>query len=440
MMVVFTVLYGCATTKVKQVSLYETRSDIFSRQYTTGEIRAIETGFRADPQQYGKEYAHLLLWMIQNQNYEFSKQLAKLPDLNDGINPEETEALHTIYEYIKDVAFPRNFPDRTVKTYHETISHTLVLEWTSSEKKKWDIGLTIRGSFGDLPQVKNSGFEKEDVSESRDSFSIEKVVHVLSLTENNETDGLTVSLKHCSPYAELFLAVNGKSHDFFVQEVPFVFDGVRVTFKNYPDDHSTSAKIIILNDMTLDGVINDPYRYSPSLEAFLWLILNGEFNPQLFAVNYNNGMTLTKNVWGSMDNQRWLDFNTVINRLNKPELIHHYINKKINYRRGTPHGVYMTFATNKGQSVDAAYFTQYALKKAGYTTFIRSVKWKDGSRNVGHSGSGIIREDGRYVLVADFKGKNNLSGPYKDISMVDNALCEGKPIVDSIWDSYNPPR
>lgn len=91
----------------------------------------------------------------------------------------------------------------------------------------------------------------------------------------------------------------------------------------------------------------------------------------------------------------------------------------------------------KGQSVDAAYFVQKALKRAGYRTFLRSVRLRNDSLNGIHTGSGIISDDGRCLLVADFNGHNRMSGPYSNCADMDSTLAGGKKIIDRIWRVYN---
>ena len=77
----------------------------------------------------------------------------------------------------------------------------------------------------------------------------------------------------------------------------------------------------------------------------------------------------------AIENARWKSFFRVADRLNAPEFINYYINKYFLFRKIPANGVYFTFLGNKAQCTDAAYFTQFMLKRSGYSTFIRSVKW-----------------------------------------------------------------
>ena len=306
-------LLSCAVTGSRKPTLYESQPEIFSKSYSTAEMEAIETGFKADPSQYTQDFASMILWRIHIKNREFSRQVAQLPDLNDEITPKEARALSTVYGYIHDITF-----------------------------------------------TKRSGM-----------------------------------------------------------------------------DHPPSAKLTLLTEMISDGMTNDRYRYSPSLEAFLWLILDNNFNPRLFASQYSDSLMLTTNVWGAMSGPRWEDYDRVLNRLNTPELIHCFINKKFLFRTGRTQGASMLFKTNEGQAVDAAYFAQEALERAGYRTFIRSIRWRDDHGKGEHTGAGIILSDGRYLLVADFNGRNKMSGPFGTFSDMDDALSGGKKIISRIWGVFD---
>lgn len=202
-------------------------------------------------------------------------------------------------------------------------------------------------------------------------------------------------------------------------------------------DHPQSARITMINDMISDGITNDRHRYSPSLEAFLWLILDGNFDPLFFSSQYSDSLTLTTDIWETMSGPRWQNYDLVLNRLNTPELIHYYINKKFRFRQGPTRGAFMLFKTNEGQSVDVAYFARQAMKRAGYRTFIRSVRVDDINGRKFHTGSGVIVSDDRYLLVADFNGTNRISGPHCNLSDVDYALAGGRKIIDSVWGVYD---
>ena len=142
----------------------------------------------------------------------------------------------------------------------------------------------------------------------------------------------------------------------------------------------------------------------------------------------------------AVEQSRWKVFYTVADRLNAPELISYYIRKFFSFRKMPSSGVYFTFFDKKAQCTDAAYFAQFMLDRAGYKTFIRSVKWDNDPWDGHHTGAGVILEDGGYLLVSNYTGLNSLSGPYSNLESLDRKLSCDRKIVDRKWGAYYPPR
>lgn len=142
----------------------------------------------------------------------------------------------------------------------------------------------------------------------------------------------------------------------------------------------------------------------------------------------------------AIDRSRWKTFHTVVDRLNAPELVSYYIDKYFSFRKTPANGVYATFFDKKAQCTDAAYFAQFMLKRAGYETFMRSVKWDDDPWDGLHTGAGIILDGGRYLLVSSYTGINSISGPFSNLESLDRKLSCGRKIIDRKWGAYYPPR
>ena len=142
----------------------------------------------------------------------------------------------------------------------------------------------------------------------------------------------------------------------------------------------------------------------------------------------------------AINTSRWKIFFTVADRLNSPELVSYYINKKLSFRKTQANGVYFTFFDKKAQCTDAAYFAQFMLKRAGYNTFMRSVKWDDNPWDGLHTGAGIILEDRSYLLVSNYTGINSISGPFARLESLDQKLSCGRKIIGRKWGAYYPPR
>ena len=142
----------------------------------------------------------------------------------------------------------------------------------------------------------------------------------------------------------------------------------------------------------------------------------------------------------ALDHSRWKLFYTVADRLNSPELVNYYINKQFFFRKTPSSGVYFTFRDKKAQCTDAAYFTRFMLDRAGYKTFMRSVKWDEDPWDGLHTGAGIILDNGDFLLVSNYTGINALSGPFKTLESLDQKISQGRKIIDRRWGAYFPPR
>jgi hypothetical protein len=142
----------------------------------------------------------------------------------------------------------------------------------------------------------------------------------------------------------------------------------------------------------------------------------------------------------ALQRSRWKQFYTVADRLNAPELVNHYINENFFFRKTPASGVYFTFYEKKAQCTDAAYFARFMLDRAGYRTFMRSVKWDEDPWDGLHTGAGIICDDGGYLLVANYTGINAISGPFATVDGLDRQLSCDREIIDSRWGAYYPPR
>ena len=148
--------------------------------------------------------------------------------------------------------------------------------------------------------------------------------------------------------------------------------------------------------------------------------------------------------WGAIEKalqqSRWKLFYTVADRLNSPELISYYINKYFFFRKTPASGVYSTFFNKNAHCTDAAYFARFMLKRAGYKTFMRSVKWDQDPWDGLHTAAGIILDDNSYLIVSNYTGINALAGPFADLENLDRKLSCGKKIIGSKWGAYYPPR
>lgn len=453
---------GCATA-TKQPSVFNADPDLLTKQYTADEISRIQKNFEANPVQYSQELGNLFLWQIHNENSAFGRQLAELPDLNDGIDPKEDEALRTIHEYIKDVQFPSDFASEdkldkpsTAMSIGNVVDYHLLVEWTSEkeESNKGMVLITDLTSNITLKEAKPRGFEDNDTINymsppNKRTNSV--MINLTSSTSHDDKDGLELK----------FSADRSHSLDFEMHGKSIKFDIQHLSKQSKIESPRKYDKVTILEEITLDGLTLDQYRYSPSLQAFLWLIVDGKFDADSFErdyarsltllaekmgrdelfwlgcrTNYPNSFYFTFAVWGDMEGPRWKDFGSVVDRLNAPELVHHYVNINSNfiYERGRNQIPSETFRFKTGQCISAAVFGEYCLKMAGYKAFIRSVNWPGDPYTTDHTGSGIVLEDGSYLLVIDFgPSGNRMSGPHKEVSDLDLQIAHGHRIIGRMW-------
>lgn len=155
-----------------------------------------------------------------------------------------------------------------------------------------------------------------------------------------------------------------------------------------------------------------------------------EYNPSIFS-----GAARKVIMNAKKSGPRWNDFSTVKDRLNAPELVNLYI--KLNYSYRFEHGMCCqapktTFTEKSGCCVCLALLGKRFLDNAGYKTFIRHLK---GSRC--QHGVLVTVFKGEYYIVVDFtkSGNNAMSGPFKNISEVDNEISKftGTPVFRRIW-------
>ena len=135
---------------------------------------------------------------------------------------------------------------------------------------------------------------------------------------------------------------------------------------------------------------------------------------------------------------KWADFDEVTDRLNAPELLDYYIDHNLHYHRTylgiSPYLPKTTFSRKWGDCDDLAAFGMYVLKKGGYKVFGRVVFYGVDKE---HTGAGIKLEDGSYFLVIDFtRNGNDMSGPYDDISEVDDKLSNGLIHTRKWWPPF----
>lgn len=209
-------------------------------------------------------------------------------------------------------------------------------------------------------------------------------------------------------------AWNGEARSSFTDRIPAIL--ARITGEEAAEEYAVLAGR--RGELQIQGYI---------MEDFMT-------RPEIFDDRHH------KIIGDALAQSRWKLFSAVADRLNSPDLISYYINRYFFFRKTPSSGVYFTFWDGKAQCTDAAYFTQFMLERAGYTTFIRSVKWDKDPWDGLHTGAGIILKNGDYLLVSNYTGINTVSGPYSELDALDEKISCGRKIIHRQWGAYFPPR
>jgi hypothetical protein len=317
--------------------------------------------------------------LIQQANPVLASELLKLPEIQDGISAEEAIALEKIVKLYND--YPADFDKAFNKMY--------------------EVG---------LPNVRRY---------------CSPLQALFWLAEDGKYDELTSSLHEYSLSSLLnkswvfdFQEHRGKVLDITAEQSDEI---ISILDQDEQRIYEGITDLKVLNYVILIRYLEKPRKFPKEARKLIKDALKNS--------KYNKFML------------RWKHFNIVADRLNAPELIDYYINHNITYRTYIrAHGAYNTFRFKKGHCIDAAYLAIGMLKRNGYKTFMRHVKWGPNDWIDNHCVSGILVKDGSYIIVADFnRSGNKLSGPFISVHDLDNAISKGRSISETTWGTFWPP-
>ena len=132
---------------------------------------------------------------------------------------------------------------------------------------------------------------------------------------------------------------------------------------------------------------------------------------------------------------RWKDFDTVVDRLNDPELIQYWINgnltyvhEPINYGQSPK----QTFERRTGDCEDFAIFSVYCYNRCGYNSLVVTNVWAyHPGNNEGHS-IGALKEENRYYIIGD-SNFENIIGPFKSYLDIGRSIHPNGDIFIQNW-------
>lgn len=112
-------------------------------------------------------------------------------------------------------------------------------------------------------------------------------------------------------------------------------------------------------------------KYCSPLQAVFWLAMDGRLQDNrktILEKYFLAGLLLLS--WNTYDD-RWQDFDTVMDRLNSPDLIDYYLRNTVTYKYERGHGdsmreAYVVFKNRYGHCAQITAFAVYTLRRAGY--------------------------------------------------------------------------
>jgi len=417
LIVLAAILLACATA-TKQPSLYDTQPDLLSKQYPPDEITAIEQGFEVNPLRYSQELGNLLLWKMNQKSPEFALEFAQTPELNDGIDEKEATAMVSIYNLIECLDIPVNLFEE--KEIDQGI-HKIIMEWQGDSKANTDwSGYFYHMHRGEVLEAKPIGFEPGEDEFDHEYWLKNHRPRWKSIVKAGDTDGIAVTFKY--PYNNrLIFEINDQMLVFTREELPLQshlsFVGTKgiqgtLIIRNV-SENDLSPELHTLRDIVMAG--ENDYRYSAPLQALLWGYMDGKFKEgdDPFE-NYVNIVNFVKPIWGKMEGPRWKDFNTVINRLNKPELINYFEKQNLRYEyyRGDWKTNKSVFKSKLANCKDTTQFSVECLRRAGYKAGDLLV-----SVGEGHNICYYWDKDKLY-LIDNANPKKGILGPYNSFRQI----------------------
>ena len=135
------------------------------------------------------------------------------------------------------------------------------------------------------------------------------------------------------------------------------------------------------------------------------------------------------------DKIRWDDFNTVVERLNSPELIDYYERRRFKYHYARGYGedysdVVYVFKYNKGHCAQITAFTKYVLQKAGYKAYKLIIYHPAyASPRGNHHRVCLFKVNGRKYIMDNGRTRQFGIIPYDEYDIEHNPF-----LYEAIWD------
>ena len=341
-------------------------------------IVAVLIGCAASPnKQYQGAYPKSLE-ALSKKNLQLTEELNKLPEIMDGISSEEEKALNRLLDlYNED---PESF-DRTFEIMYQTgmpevrkyCSPLQALLWLEEDGKyklakdiiqKYDLNKLLRISW-------------------RSRFTIDEGLHI--------SDDETIYIaKNCINEVDIGPMKQSRKRAYLF------------SLNMYENEQDENLKKNFLNN------IRDK------------IYLDYKINTRRF--NKKGKKIIEKGINKNLKNQRWNNYNTVIERLNSPELVDYYVRYEIEYELyfGNKRLKKDVFKSGRGNCQDISYFVTYCLRKSGYKSTTMLVD----SENWGHCRHVVsfYEVNGSYFVI-DGSKDDGILGPFISINQSPFKIC-----------------
>lgn len=406
-----------------------------------------------------------LLFGISKKNTLLAKELGKLPEMHNEIAPEKVSALEQIVDlYNADPAVFNNAFEQMYKVGKPDVrrycSPLQALFWLIED-----------GRINEPTSWKSEHIAVKILKEKKE-WREREAGKLYDSCLDNELKRKIDKVKEESPNMAWFYIIElAKEHP-----EAFTYKFSQDSFKEFQEkkrlkeDDQISLARYILENYSLERLLDLAWIFENTENEYIarwgWLekeakklensCLDNEIKKKIAKLKGENPsateytIDLAKkypNAFGyklSEDNfkevqsrhkKRWRGFNTVVDRLNAPELVHNYVKFNFTYIRGPINGyweeAYATFQRKNGHCIAYANFGEYCLKKAGYKTFVRSVDFPGQPCCSDHTASGIILDDGSYLLVVDSGGYSITK--HNNVESLDLQIAHGSQIVGRMW-------
>ncbi|MCX5734069.1 MAG: hypothetical protein NTW68_07075 [candidate division NC10 bacterium] len=405
---------GCATMysgPVKIETLFDKSPAKLTERISDEQANQLSEVYKSAKEAHSQQYGEMSLTRIASKSVVLAQQLAKLPDLRDGINPAEADALGSLYERIKGMEFPNDFtlmPEnkRKAEKTPGMTTHHVRLRWRSQEQLPYHGTVKIEDMYvlGNLEMnsIVPIDFEASDKVTLLNKTERTAEIGIEGLLGKGDSDGLDLIFSS-SNMTRLTIRLDAN----YDVEIPS--DATNLELDKTLDFQT------ILDQAIEQGLKHGDFRYSPSLEALMWHLMD---NKDPGSIASSSIKDFTMKVWDGMDGQRWSDPNQVILRLNDPELVALYMSGHFGYRTTyKPQDFSTTIKTGIGDCKAYAIVACEAMSRASYDHFLFTM---DPQSPRGHTIC-VFRQDSGELWTLD-NTRHGLSGPYESESQIKRAF------------------